>query len=152
MHKIKAFTVNEMLVVLLITSLVVGMAFSVLQLVQRQMYGISGNYEKNTELNLLRQSLWIDFNQFDGAWYDPTGQELIFANELRTITYQFRDELVIKERDTFRIKILDRYRYFNGESKFSGEIDALDLYAGRKESGHRIFVFKKKSATSYLNQ
>ena len=149
---IKAFTLNEMIVVLLITSLVVGTAFSVLRLVQQQMNGITGNFEKNTELNLLRQSLWIDFNQYDGIWYEPTAQELKFANELKTTTYQFNDGSVVKERDTFHIKIIDRLRYFNGESKFSGEIDALDLYTAKEEGGQRVFVFKRNAATSYLNQ
>ena len=52
-RKISAFTLNEMLVVLLVTTIVVSMGFAVLQLVQQQMGGIDRNYERNTELNLL---------------------------------------------------------------------------------------------------
>jgi len=63
--KIKAFTLNEMLVVLLITAIVVGMSFAVLSLVQQQMHGIDGNYKKNTAFNLLKQSLWFDVISFD---------------------------------------------------------------------------------------
>ncbi|WP_036384483.1 type II secretion system protein J [Muricauda sp. MAR_2010_75] len=149
--KIKAFTLNEMLVVLLITSLVVGMAFSVLRLVQQQMDGLTHNYEKSTELNLLRQSLWIDFNQCDGVWFDATEQKFLFVNELKRVTYQFRDKYVIKERDTFFIPIDEKRIYFKGEGTKSGEIDALDLRTS-KEGGGRIFVFKKNASTSYVNQ
>ena len=150
--KIKAFTLNEMLVVLLITSLVIGMAYSVLRLVQIQMQDISGNYERNTELNLLRQSLWIDFNQSDRIWFDPSKNELQMANELKETSYLFQEDEVIKGRDTFAIKIVSLDRYFNGKKAMIGKIDAIDLYTSKELGGHRIFVFKRNATTSYMNQ
>ncbi|AWX45701.1 hypothetical protein HME9304_02728 [Flagellimonas maritima] len=150
--KTKAFTLNEMVVVLLITTLVVGMAFSVLRLVQQQIHGISVNHQKNTEINLFRQSLWIDFNQFDTVWWNANQQQLWFTNEIRKTAYKFQDEFVIKNRDTFHIKIMNKSSYFNGESKFSGEIDAIDIYMTGEIDAKRIFVFKKNSSTSYINQ
>ncbi|MHA7832360.1 MAG: PulJ/GspJ family protein [Flagellimonas sp.] len=153
MKRIKAFTLNEMLVVLLITALVVGMAFSVLKLVQVQMQGISSNYEKNTELNLLRQSLWVDFNRFDRVWYDGNERKIVFVNEVAKASYQILPEAVIKEKDTFRIQIPWWEVYFNGETVGKGEIDAIDLYIGTEEEvGKRVFVFKRNAATSYINQ
>lgn len=153
MRKIKAFTLNEMLVVLLITVLVVGMAFSVLRLVQVQMHGISSNYEKNTELNLLRQSLWVDFNRFDRIWYDGTEQRMVFENEVTKSSYQIWPEGVVKEKDTFWVPVPRWEVYFKGEIVGKGEIDALDLYIGKEEEvGKRVFVFKRNAATSYINQ
>ncbi|WP_228235560.1 type II secretion system protein J [Allomuricauda sp. M10] len=151
-QKIKAFTLNEMLVVLLITSLVVGMAYSVLRLVQLQMQGISGNYERNTELNLLRQSLWVDFNQCDRIWFDPSKNELVMANELKQTIYLFQEDEVIKDRDTFSVKITSLDRYFNGKMTGFGEIDALDLYTSKELGDKRIFVFKRNATTTYMNQ
>ncbi|TXJ99956.1 prepilin-type N-terminal cleavage/methylation domain-containing protein [Flagellimonas aequoris] len=151
-QKIKAFTLNEMLVVLLITSLVVGMAYSVLRLVQIQMQGISGNYERNTELNLLHQSLWIDFNQSDRIWFDPSKNELQMANELKETSYIFQEDEVIKGRDTFAIKITSLDRYFNGKKAMIGEIDALDLFTSKDQGSQRIFVFKRNASTSHMNQ
>ncbi len=151
-QKIKAFTLNEMLVVLLITSLVVGMAYSVLRLVQVQMGGISGNYERNTELNLLRQSLWIDFNQSDRIRFDPSKNELLLTNGLKRISYSFQEDRVIKDKDTFAIKITSLDRYFNGMKTGFGEIDAIDLYTSKELGGKRIFVFKRNATTSYMNQ
>lgn len=151
-HKIKAFTLNEMLVVLLITSLVVGMAYSVLRLVQIQMQGIASNYEQNTELNLLRQSLWIDFNQSDRVWFDSSKNELLLANGLKETHYMFKEEAIIKGKDTFFINIVAMERYFNGKESISGEIDALDLYTTKDQGSQRVFVFKRNAATSYVNQ
>ena len=111
--KIKAFTLNEMLVVLLITAIIVGMAFSVLSLVQRQMHGIEGNYERNTELNLLRQSLWIDFNSFEGIWYESKTNELLFVNELKEVKYQLFEDFIIKDTDTFQVQIIITPKHYS---------------------------------------
>lgn len=151
-HKIKAFTLNEMLVVLLITTILVGMAYAVLNLVQRQMHGIEGNYERNTEINLLRQSLWIDFNAHEGIWYDEDKAELFFANELKEVTYKITKDHIIKNRDTFHIQIIDKVFFFKGKSRLSGEIDALDIRMSKENGSKRIFVSKQNAATSYINQ
>ncbi len=150
--KIKAFTLSEMLVVLLLTTIVVGMAFAVLNLVQRQMQGIDGNYEQNTEFNLLRQSLWLDFNQYDGVWYDAKKNELVFANELRETAYGLHEAYIIKQQDTFFVEVVQQDFFFKGREQSSGEIDALEFRLSKKNGSQRLFVFKKNAATSHLNQ
>jgi type II secretory pathway pseudopilin PulG len=150
--KIPAFTLNEMLVVLLLTVIIVGMAFSVLSLVQNQMHGIDSNLERNTELNQLRQSLWIDFNSCDEVWYDTKKQELLFANEIRQTPYHFYADYVVNERDTFHVKIDTKVFYFKGDIQGSGEIDAMDLGLGKENRSQKLFVYKKNAATSYINQ
>ena len=149
--KIKAFTLQEMLVVLLLTAMVVGMAFSVLRLVQVQMNGISSNYANTTEIQLLKESLWVDFNQHDRLWYDQGNKELLLANEMDEARYQFQKEMVVMERDTFFVEVKELRPYFNGNVILGGEMDALDLYTGESQSG-RLFVFKRNSATSYINR
>jgi len=150
--KIKAFTLNEMMVVLLITTIVVGMAFAVLNLVQNQMRSIEGNYERNTSLNLLRQSLWVDFNQFDGVWYNAKEEELLFSNELREVKYKLYDDMVVKDIDTFHIAWKRQDFYFKTKTQVSGEIDALDFVTSKENGARRMFVYKKNAATTYLNQ
>lgn len=149
--KIKAFTLHEMLVVLLITALVVGMAYSVLRLVQIQMNGISSNYEQTTEVRLLKQRLWIDFNLNDRIWYNAANRELLLSNEIKEVTYQFQKELVLKGRDTFHVKTKKLLPYFEAGTIKEGEIDALDLFI-EGGNGIRIFVYKRNSATSYINR
>ncbi|TMU55651.1 PulJ/GspJ family protein [Flagellimonas algicola] len=150
--KIKAFTLTEMLVVLLITSIVISLGFSVLRLVQQQMYTIGGIYESNTEANLLRQSLWVDFNRHDGVWYDEQRNELVFANELKNTVYQWQQDYVVKERDTFFLKTHEATYYFNGLPTQSSEVDALDFSVGNEGKKQRIVVYKTNAATTYLNQ
>lgn len=149
--KIQAFTLNEMLVVLLLTVIIMSMAFAVLRLVQQQMHSIDENYEHNSEYNRLGQSLWLDFNQSDGVWYDEKTNELLFANELKEVTYELHEENVIKGIDTFQIKLATKQFFFLGKKQNSGEIDAMDLTTTKESGSQRLFVYKKNAATSFLN-
>jgi len=150
-RKVKAFTLHEMLVVLLITAIVVGMAYSVLRLVQHQMNAISSNYANTSEVRMLNQSLWIDFNQHDRIWYRAESRELILTNEIDEVTYRFGKGLVLKERDTFFVESDQVLPYFNGNTINEGEIDAVKLVFDQKR-GKNLFVFKRNSATSYMNR
>ncbi|MGD1946352.1 MAG: hypothetical protein ACFB0A_08855 [Croceivirga sp.] len=151
-RKISAFTLNEMLVVLLVTTIVVSMGFAVLQLVQQQMGGIDRNYERNTELNLLRQSLWMDFNHSDGVWYDAENGQLLFSNELKEVTYDLYEDNIVRDIDTFNIKFQERLFFFKGNAVPDGEIDAVDFSTDEKNGSQRLFAFKTNAATSAINQ
>ena len=74
--KIMAFTLSEMIVVLILTSIVIGLAFSVLNLVQKQMSAIQDNYNKSLELNKLETALWLDFNRYSDIRFNELDNEL----------------------------------------------------------------------------
>jgi len=63
-NKIQAFTLSEIIVVLILTTIIVGLAFSVLTLVQKHMRSIQSNFYNTTELKKLETSLWLDFNRY----------------------------------------------------------------------------------------
>ena len=151
-QKVKAFALQEMIVVLLITAVVVGMAFSVLGLVQKQMGNIEDIYGVKLEANKLRQSLWADFNRYSHAYYDQKEERLYLSNELGTKYYAIVDERFVTEKDTFHIALQSWKFYFNNAARSSGEIDAIELKTS-KETGHQhIFVYKNNAAATYLNQ
>ena len=150
--KIKAFALQEMIVVLLITSIVVGMAFSVLNLVQRQMNNINGIYDTKMETNQLRQSLWIDFNRYSYAFYDGKKRELSLGNGMETKNYQIAEGLFTTERDTFFIPVESMKFYFKNEERLYGEIDAIELKTDKASGGQYVFVYKENAADTYLNQ
>ncbi len=60
--KVQGFTLQEMVITMIISTIVIGLAFSVLTMVQRHMWSIQKNFELNTEYNRLEQALWIDIN------------------------------------------------------------------------------------------
>lgn len=150
-HKIQAFTLSEMIVVIILTSIVVGMAFSVLSLVQKHMYSIQVNFKGNTELNKLEQSLWLDFNRYSNIKYDDVNEKLIFITEIDSTTYQFTREQIITDIDTFNIELQHKAFYFNGDKKGNGQIDAIKLETSKAFQNQKIFVFKQNDATTFVN-
>jgi len=148
--RLKAFTLSEMIVVLMITLIVVGLAFAVLNLVQKQMGGIANNYEKRTEMNLLRQALWIDFNSYSSFLYDGRTNSLLCENEIGSIKYAFEDEFILREKDTFHIKLNDKLFFNGGLEKASGQIDALELSSQEEGNTKSIFIYHKNAAEKYM--
>lgn len=150
--KIPAFLLQEMMVVLAITAIVVGMAFSVLDLVQKQMSTIDTIYEVKLDANKLRQSLWTDFNRYSYIHFDQKKEILFLSNALEEKWYAFQDSQIVTERDTFYIRLDQRAFYFVNNARNSGEVDAIELKTS-KETGHQqIFVFKENSPATYVNQ
>ncbi|TMM52164.1 hypothetical protein FEE95_20975 [Maribacter algarum] len=149
--KIPGFAIQEMMVVLAITAIVVGMAFSVLNLVQRQMGSIEDIYEVKLEANKLRQSLWIDFNRYSYVNFDERKGQLYFSNELEEKNYTIIEDMIFTEKDTFNVQLEHKAFYFKNHEKKIGEIDAIELKTS-KESGHQqIFVFKDNAPATYIN-
>nr|WP_298793795.1 type II secretion system protein [uncultured Allomuricauda sp.] len=148
--KVHAFTLSEMLVVLLLTIIVVGLAFSILGLVQRQMFGIQENYEDKTTGNLLRQALWIDFNSHSQIMFSQKTGSMQLSNEMGERYYSFYEDYIIRDLDTFYTDYQLGKLYFEGDEVFGGSIDALEL-SKDEEDTKRIFVYKKNTAADFMN-
>jgi len=150
-HKIQAFTLSEMIVVIILTSIVVGMAFSVLTLVQRHMSSIQDNFNKNTELNKFEQTLWLDFNRFSKIEYDAINDKLIFISELDSTAYKFTKEYIIKDIDTFSISILNKSLFFDGNKTTNIQVDAIKIKTSKSYQNQQLFVFKQNDATQFMD-
>lgn len=149
--KIQAYTLSEMIVVLILTSIVVGMAFSVLTLVQKHMSSIQNNFNVITKFHLLEQSLTLDFNRFSDVRYDAVTDELIFSSELDIKTYTFTQDYILKDRDTFPIPLASKIFYFDGLNVEKGKVDAIKLEASKTFQNKRLFIYKHNAANTFMN-
>ncbi|WP_323787688.1 PulJ/GspJ family protein [Psychroserpens sp.] len=149
--KIKAYTLSEMIIVLILTSIVVGLAFSVLGLVQKHMTAIQSNYGRNLELNRLESILWMDFNRYPNITYNSIQNELKFASEIDSIRYKFTDKHIIRKQDTFDLFFQNKQFYFNGELIQEQNIDAIKLEASEKFQYQSLFIFKSNDANTFMN-
>lgn len=149
--KIEAFTISEMVVVLILTSIVVGLGFTVLNLVQKHMVGIQNNFANSTELNKLEQSLWLDFNRYSKIEYNILNEEIKFKNTVDSVSYAFHEDYIIKELDTFQVQVLNIWFYFDGNSIPSGILDAVKLETSKQFQNQKLFIFKKNDATLFVN-
>lgn len=150
-NKVQAFTLSEMVVVLILTSIVIGLAFSVLSLVQKHMAGIQHNFINNTELNKLEQSLSLDFNRYSKIEYDALEEKLKFKNDIDSISYKFHETYIVKELDTFYIQLQNKTLFFDGNKAETGIIDALKLETSKTMQNQLLFIFKENDATPFMN-
>lgn len=149
--KVKAFTLNELVIVMIITTIVVGLAFTVLSLVKKQLYAIQGNFSLNMEYNRLEESLWIDTNKFNNINYNSRNKQLIFRTLKDSTTYIFSEDNVIKNRDTFRIPTKLKKVMFDGQEVKSGKIDAIHIALEKPFIDQDLFVYKLNDANQFMD-
>lgn len=140
-----------MVLVIILTSIMAGLAFAVLTLVQKQMLGIQDNFNRNAELNLLEQSLWLDFNRYSTIGFDGDENELRFSTELDSVHYAFKQGYIVKERDTFHVPIKQRSLYFQGGKVGGGKVDAIKLETKRPFTDQKLFIFKTNDANQFMD-
>lgn len=151
-RKVKAFTLSELLVVMLLTVIVVGLAFAVLNLIQKQLLLTQQNYHTNTELDLLKQALWIDFRSHSHGYYNAENQQLVLSNAVSSINYRFVGNHVVRQQDTFYINLEWRKLFYLGDEVAFGNVDALELSTAKASGEKLIFVYREQDAANYLNQ
>lgn len=150
--KIPSYTLSELIVVIIITSIVVGLAFSILRLVQNQIFSIRQNFENTTEVRKLEQSLTLDFNRYKTINYDPIKDILYFSTPINFTNYQFENDFVVKELDTFQVSINRKNLYKMGEIVNDGKIDGVKLFCSKKSQSRELFIFKQNAAIDYIEE
>ncbi|PWB18642.1 type II secretion system protein J [Flavobacterium sp. HTF] len=151
-NKIRSFTLSELLIVMIITAIVVGMAFSVLRLVQKQIHTIQGNFDKTSTLALFEQKLWQDFNELQTITFNEQNQFLLMLSETDTVKYSFHDNYTLRNNDTIPLKLTIQKVFFNGKKIQTGNIDAMSISAAATLPDYEIFVSKKNDVTFFMNQ
>lgn len=148
--KIPAFTLSELILVMVITIIVIGLAYSVLSLVQSHMKGISYNFENATEINLMEQALTRDLNTYGQSKTNRSGH-IVYSNELDSVTYEFVGNSLIRELDTFGI-VLDRIEFFMDNKEVrSGKFNAIKVFINLDKKKEEIFIYKQNDAKTYIN-
>ena len=148
--KTNAFTIAEMLVVLVISGIVMTITLLVLSLVQGQIRSIQAIYKKNTEIRLLERGLWQDFNKHR-LFYNNFKQQLVCTSEKDTVVYTFNNEYIIRNSDTLRVTIAEKILFLDGEVVTNNNIDAMELQVSKEITDKKLFIFKWNDATQYMN-
>lgn len=146
--KIEAFTISEMLVVLVISGIVISLSLVVLDLVQKQIQSISSHQEKQSEIRTLERELWQDFNKYD---INYTKHKLYFLSEIDTVVYTFRQDYTLRNTDTLDVPVYEIKAYLDGEVTTKKYVDALELMLSKEQPDKTVFIHKRKDATYYMN-
>jgi len=136
-----------MLVVILITVIVVGLAFSVLNLIQKQLHGARENLGEQQNQQTLQQALWRDFSTFSKIYYDSRHQVLVCQNPLEQVNYQFLEGRVLRNKDTMEVMV-DQVEYYFLEKPISdGQLDAVRLGFDQERS---ILVYTINTSEKFM--
>lgn len=149
--KILAFTISELIIVLILTSIIVGLAFSVLTLVNKQIIATRKNYDKKLEIEKLQMALFIDFNKFSNTNFKKNSDELLFYNNLNRVNYKFFENHVLRDKDTIFVAIANKLLFFNGKPIFNGKIDAIKIETSKAFNETKIFAFRQNDASTFMN-
>lgn len=147
-NKVKAFTLAEMLVVLVVGSIVISMAFFVLNTVRYQIFSAQKNYKKKQELQFFENILSRDFN-LNTAFFK--GNILTLTNTKGKIEYVFLDTLILREQDTFKIKVSAKKMFLDGLVVIDKTIDAIEISLSKDFNKRQLFFQQTKDASYYLN-
>jgi len=149
-HKIKAFTLTEMMVVIVISAIVVGLAFTILGIVQHNMRSIENNYEYHSQVQSLETALTIDFSKYPNARWNPKDNQLILSSPIEERIYTFYTDSIQNEVETYLLKTKSTTYYFEGNEVGSGAIDALKFSFEKTTDLHRIFIYKYNDPTIHF--
>jgi hypothetical protein len=145
--KLNSFTLSEMLVVLVITAIVVGLAFSVLSLVRKQVYRLQSDTDKRVEIDLLKNKLFLDFNKYPIVSL-VNEDSFVCKSVLDSINYNFNNNLIIHDSDTIMSGVSEIKFFHKNIEVVKGDIDAIRLMVEeRKGIIKTIFVYKHNDAT-----
>lgn len=150
-RKIQAFTLTEVLVVIIISTILIGLALSVLNLVQVNFHSIRKNYQNTTERQLLQQQLAIDMNRYHSIHLTEVGREILFKNPMDSVLYQYSGNKLIRQKDSIDLHIPAITFFYKGVNVEQGQIDAVKIQLDEGEAGF-IFVSKLNDAKNAFNR
>lgn len=151
MKKIKAFTLGELLVVLVVSSIAITISFLALENVQKQLKSIQDIFETQQQINHLERSITTDLNLFI-AVYNASKNNIVFKDGNKTIQYQIRKDYILRNKDTIALSPKEITCYLNGIQVKNGTIDALEFSFSKTYSQNGFFSYKIKDAAYYMNK
>ncbi len=143
--KIKAFTLTEIMIVMVITAIVVGLAMSILSIIQKQSNALQQLYFTNNKVVLLNQELTLYFHRFHHITWNESEGLLDFKTPID------QKQIDLSESADIHSLIKEKYFYLEGEEVASGAIDAVKLVVNVKEKEQVLFVYKRKDVATLLN-
>ena len=149
-HKLKAFTLAEMLIVLVVASILISMGFLFLNMVRKQVQLIQRNYAKKQEVRLFEARFSRDFNTRSVCYYKQQ-HVFVLKNSKDSICYAFLNNAVVREKDTFFIAVANKKMFLEGSEVTEKTIDAIEINFSDQFANKQLFIYQVKDAAHYLN-
>lgn len=139
--KIPAYTLTEVLIVLAISAIVMGLAFSVLDIVKQNVYEIREKNEHNSKIQSLELTLRHNFNEHREIEYLDKIKTLRYSEGLGEKTMVLKNDSIFVSMNAKGIRIKKAIFFLRGLPVKEGRIDALKLYLN---SEHHDYLFVRQ--------
>lgn len=148
MNKVKAYTIVEMIVTMLITSVTISIAYSSFRIINGQFGQYKTRSHRNYELVLLDKFMMKDFTNASRIVRKSEGYSCQYPD--KNIDYEFEDTYILRKSnliDTFKLKIQEPKFYFMNEEEFvpGSLIDKVE-FTGITEEESLPFIQKEYGA------
>lgn len=152
MNKLKAYTIVEMIVTMLITSVTISIAYSSFRIINGQFGQYKTRSHRNYELVLLDKFMMKDFTNALRIIKNADGYSCQYQDKI--INYEFEDSFILRKSnltDTFKLKIVEPKFYFMNEEEFvpGSLIDKVE-FTGIIEDESLPFLYKKEYGADIL--
>ncbi len=119
----------EMLVVMALSAIIVGLAFSVMNLVSASCSKIAENYGLSNEEQLAVNRLMIDFNRHNGNRL--TNSEIYFFSPIDTARYHLENHVLVQKLEGRIDTVVNNVKkvafFYRGDSLSNGYFDAFKI-------------------------
>ena len=148
--KIQAFTLGELLVVMVISSIVVTLSFLALSTIQRQLRAIHATFEGQHTITQLERRLVMDLQESRQSF--KRGEVLVFQGVEDTVKYKLIEKRLVRQSDTLDISLEDIKLFYRGDSIATGTFDALEISFGNTYGERGFFIYKNNDASHFINE
>lgn len=155
MNKIKAFSILELIVVMLISMIVMGIAYQGYLLFHKQFLSFKKNADKIADLSLMDRLLHSDISDSRIVLKNSKGIDCIYPD--KTIIYEWEDTYALRKDagliDTFHLTALEgiTFTFLSKPANTFEMVDELVFIDKTKESQKVFHYLKKYGADIIIN-
>lgn len=155
-RQLKSFTLIEMILALIISSLVIMSAYFSVLFIFKHYYLLKSYQSKNHSILDFRNAILTDF--FYAEQIEVLQENLICSSKesSKKVEYKFSDNHVLRlfnsSTDTFKISILEKKLFYNDipQNINNGIIDELILTIDQNGNRSEFFLEKKYAVKDYM--
>lgn len=145
--KVRAFTLNELLITMMLMIFVMGFTFLTLNYIQKKVAVFSSSLLNTVEYVSAEKMVWQDIQQFTFAEVNQKDQTIVFSSPLSKTKYSFSEYRFTRDNQ----QLLKSYTlilfYYKGKQITDGRFDAFEIkiYPPEKAPINLFFFFPKSS-------
>jgi type II secretory pathway component PulJ len=150
-RRVKAFTIMEITVAMLISALVIGLAYTCFTIIYQQYHIYNSKQTELMEVDQLNKVLQSDFDKAEMIMQD--NDDIVIKNKNGQLSYRIMPAYVLRianATDTFKVSMQDVTRYFEGKPL----TNQSDLPEGNRmdELSFTIIYHNEKIPYYYIKQ